>query len=66
MPGEYLLDGNTVTNGNIKIQITSLMAFELRITEGKESRYYLQTSSLPVLEVHTTQPGVFKTEFSFK
>ena len=66
MPGEYLLDGNTVTNGNIKIQITSQMAFDLRLSEGKESRYYLQTSSLPVLEVHTTEPGVFKTELFFK
>ena len=66
IPGEWSLDGNTVTNGNIRLKITSQMVFDLRLSEGKESRYYLQTSSLPVLEIHTTEPGVFKTELFFK
>lgn len=65
MPGDWRLNGDTVTNGKIKLHITSQSAFTLRLCEGKESRYYLQTTPVTVLELHTTEPGIFTTELFF-
>lgn len=65
VPGDWLLQGNSVTNGKIRLHIRSSSAFSLRLCEGQESRYYLQTTPLPVLELHTTEPGTFTTELFF-
>lgn len=65
MPGDWLLKNDSVTNGKVTLHITSQNAFYLRLNEGLESRYYLQTSPLPVLEIHTNEPGTFTTELFF-
>ncbi|MEL4340205.1 heparinase II/III-family protein [Shewanella xiamenensis] len=65
VPGDWLLEGNSVTNGKIRLNIRSQSAFSLRLFEGLESRYYLQTSPLPVLELCTIEPGTFTTELFF-
>lgn len=65
LPGDWVLEGNSVTNGQISLNITSESEFTLRLCEGQESRYYLQSTPLPVLELHTTEPGIFTTELFF-
>jgi hypothetical protein len=65
LPGIWVLEGNAATNGKVRLNITSKNTFSLRIAEGQESRYYLQSTSLPVLELHTTEHGVFITELIF-
>ncbi|MBY0417195.1 MAG: heparinase II/III-family protein, partial [Pararheinheimera sp.] len=61
IPGEWVLEGNVLTNGQIRLRVTSEHQFTLRLCEGQESRYYLQSTALPVLELHTTEPGTFTT-----
>jgi len=65
LPGEWVLEGNALTNGQIGLRVTSDRQFTLRLCEGQESRYYLQSTALPVLELHTTEPGTFTTELFF-
>ena len=65
VPGEWRLEANSVTNGRIRLNISSQSAFSLRLCDGQESRYYLQSTPLPVLEIHTTEPGTFTTELIF-
>ncbi len=65
MPGDWLVEGDSVTNGKIKLRVTSQSSFNLRLCEGKESRYYLQTTPVAVLELYTTEPGTFTTELFF-
>lgn len=65
VPGDWLLEGNSVTNGKIRLNIKSKSAFNLQLCEGQESRYYLQNTPLPVLELHATEPGTFTTELFF-
>jgi hypothetical protein len=65
IPGEWVLEGNALTNGQIRLRVTSERQFTLRLCEGQESRYYLQSTALPVLELHTTEPGTFTTELFF-
>lgn len=37
----------------------------IELTSGMESRYYLQTEPIPVLEVELDRPGTLTTEFHF-
>lgn len=64
VPGEWILEGNVIYNGRYSLQVASnvpIMRFEL--TEGLESRYYLQMTPLPVLEVEIHSPGTLTTRF---
>lgn len=65
LPGNWVLEGNVLTNGHIRLIVTSESEFTLRLSEGQESRYYLQTAPLPVLEIHTKEPGKFTMELFF-
>jgi hypothetical protein len=65
IPGDWVLEGKSVTNGQIRLTITSEREFSLQLCEGQESRYYLQSTSLPVLELRTSEPGTFITELFF-
>lgn len=65
VPDNWLLEGNSITNGKIRLNIKSKSAFNLQLCEGQESRYYLQNTPLPVLELHTAEPGTFTTELFF-
>jgi hypothetical protein len=57
-PGAWKLDGNRVSNGKIALTVTSNIPIKrLDLTEATESRYYLQKTSLPVLEVEVNAPG---------
>lgn len=65
IPSDWTLLENSLTNGKIKLNIKSESPFTLKLSEGQESRYYLQSSNLPVLEIHTTEPGTFIMELLF-
>jgi hypothetical protein len=49
--GEYSLADPTCVGPGVELTVEADQRFELVLTEGFESRYYLQRDSLPVLEV---------------
>lgn len=62
MPGEWTLSGNTISNGRISLSVsTTAEISRLEIVEGSESRYYLQRTSLPVLEIELARPCAVHT-----
>ncbi|MEZ9877412.1 heparinase II/III-family protein [Vibrio breoganii] len=65
-PDSWIVQGQTVTNGNHKILIDSNVNIDrLEIVEGRESRYYYQETSIPVLEVEISSDGNITTEYQF-
>lgn len=51
-PGDWVLDGMTLTGPHATITIGSEQApVSIRLTEGTESRYYLELETIPVLKV---------------
>lgn len=63
-PGEWRVEGRSITNGEHRLAITSdipITRFEL--IQGWESRYYLQKTNTPVLEVEVHQPGSINTNY---
>ncbi|WP_104037127.1 heparinase II/III family protein [Vibrio jasicida] len=65
-PDNWQIQGLKVTNGNHNILISSDVKVDrLEIVEGRESRYYYQESSIPVLEVEISSNGKITTEYQF-
>ncbi|WP_186175684.1 heparinase II/III family protein [Vibrio jasicida] len=65
-PDDWQVQGQKVTNGNHNILINSDVKIDrLEIVEGRESRYYYQESSIPVLEVEISSDGKITTEYQF-
>ncbi len=65
-PGAWRLDGDRVTDGRHALCVTASMSIvRIELVEGWESRYYLQKTPLPVLEVEVDQPGSIHTEYRF-
>ncbi|MBW2333035.1 MAG: heparinase II/III-family protein, partial [Deltaproteobacteria bacterium] len=51
-PGQWTLEDNVCRGKDVSIEIDSdVAALELSLTDGWESRYYMEKSRLPVLEV---------------
>lgn len=66
IPGAWRLSGSALTNGAIRLAVSSDQPIaRIALTEGAESRFYLQKTPLPVLEVETSVPAILKTEISF-
>lgn len=66
LPGEWRINTFTVTNGEHSLRITSdVLIKRFEIIQGWESRYYLQKTVLPVLEIEIHQPGELITEYQF-
>jgi len=66
IPGEWQINGSTVTNGRHTIMINSDVPItRLELVEGKESRYYYQENPIPVLEVEIQQAGSITTEYQY-
>lgn len=66
MPGDWTVHGQAITCGHNRLEVrsdTPIRRFEL--VEGWESRYYLQRSNLPVLEVEVGSPGTLTTDYSW-
>ncbi|NIY87099.1 heparinase II/III family protein [Vibrio campbellii] len=65
-PDNWQIQGQKVTSGNHNILINSDVKIDrLEIVEGRESRYYYQESSIPVLEVEISSDGKITTEYQF-
>ncbi|WP_286295418.1 heparinase II/III family protein [Vibrio apostichopi] len=65
-PDNWVVQGRKVTNGNHEIKIDSDVKIDrLEIVEGRESRYYYQETSIPVLEVEISSDGNITTEYQF-
>ncbi|HAS8627054.1 TPA: heparinase [Vibrio vulnificus] len=65
-PDDWQIQGQKVTNGSHQILINSDVKIDrLEIVEGRESRYYYQESSIPVLEVEISSDGKITTEYQF-
>src|SRR5690606_18809868 len=65
-PADWLMTNNRIKNGACEITIESdAPSMELRVVKGRESRYYLQSSPLPVLEIHLPVPALVQTHVSF-
>ena len=64
-PGEWRVEGSGVTDGRQRISIRAEGAAiaRLALTQGFESRFYLQKTALPVLEVEVDAPAVLVTEY---
>lgn len=56
-PGEWVLNGQILSNGKLEIEIQTESDVEIRMAWGEESRYYYQKTALPVLEVMVKQPS---------
>lgn len=63
-PGAWQVDGDCVRNGAHVLRVKAdmpLVRFEL--TTGWESRYYLEKTELPVLEIEVDRPGTLMSEY---
>jgi len=66
MQCDWVIDGQAITCGDKRLEVlsdTPVKRFQL--VEGWESRYYLQRSNLPVLEVEIGSPGTLTTIYSW-
>lgn len=60
-PGEWVQDGQTISNGKIALRISASIPLAIKLVEGVESRYYYQKTKLPVLEVTAQQSATICT-----
>lgn len=63
-PGDWVLEGHTASNGSQRLSVRGdmpIVRFEL--VEGWESRYYLEKTPVPVLEVEVATAGILITEY---
>jgi hypothetical protein len=62
VPGPWMLDGRTATDGLRSLSVdASVPIVRCEIVQGRESRYYMKESTLPVLEVEIAKPGEYST-----
>ena len=63
-PGSWRADGPGVTDGSHQVTVAAEQRIvRLAMVEGWESRFYLQKTVAPVLEVEVAQPGTVTTEY---
>lgn len=62
MPGDWQKEGSTWRNGNLRLTIsTDLPVERMALVQGWESRYYLQKTPLPVLEIEVSKPCAIRS-----
>jgi hypothetical protein len=67
-PGDWSLDGATVRRRGAAptLRVTaSVPIARLELTQGWESRYYLQREAVPVLEVEIRESGTLVSDYRF-
>ncbi|TWO86303.1 heparinase [Shewanella algae] len=65
-PGKWIIEGNRISNHIHSITINSNADIKrLELVEGKESRYYYQETSIPVLEIEVVSDGKIITEYNY-
>jgi len=63
-PGAWRLEGATATNGEHKLSIEATMPIRrLELVSGWESRYYMQKTEVPVIEVEVGEPGMLTSQY---
>lgn len=66
-PGDWRLDGATVYLGDAALSVAAdVPIVRLELTQGWESRYYLQRGAVPVLEVEIRDSGTLISDYRFK
>jgi heparinase II/III-like protein len=61
-PGSWRLEGAGVSDGQVRLEVSAdVPIVRLALVTGWESRYYLQKSEVPVLELEVHQPGTLTT-----
>lgn len=66
-PGHWEKEGEMIRGEGLDMSISSdLGAFEIRLSDSIESRYYLQKNRLPVVEITCTLPATIVTKLSFR
>jgi hypothetical protein len=62
-PGDWEIKENKLCSDDLEINITSSVDIKrIELVEGWESRFYLQKTKLPVVEVEINEPGSITTE----
>ncbi|MBA3668743.1 MAG: heparinase II/III-family protein [Sphingomonas sp.] len=64
-PGNWRINGMEATDGKVRLIIETNSAARLRLTEGRESRFYLHESPIPVLEIMLSVPTRIQTTVAF-
>ena len=64
-PGEWQLDGDTVTGPLATVRVEAEVPVSLTLTTGKESRYYLKKTPLPVFEARVARAATVVTTIRF-
>ncbi len=65
-PGNWFLDGQRLTDVRHSLSINSSVPLSrMELVSGWESRYYLQKSPVPVLEVEIHEPGIVTTKYKW-
>lgn len=65
-PNDWTLEGNVLRGMGITLTLSCSTPLEgIRLTQGEQSRYYLQKSSVPVLEATLRTPGTLTTDIQF-
>ncbi|WP_246886810.1 heparinase II/III domain-containing protein, partial [Pseudomonas chlororaphis] len=63
-PGDWQMSDGVLSNGSHRISVTGSMPIvRQELVQGWESRYYLQKTEVPVLEVEVDSAGVLITEY---
>lgn len=63
-PGAWVLEGGRLTNGAHTLTVHgSMPILRCEITEGWESRHYLEKTPTPVLEIEIQQAGTLMTDY---
>lgn len=63
-PGHWRMAGNSLSNGEHVLQVqASIPIVRFELIDGWESRYYLEKTQVPVLEIEVHQPGSLTTEY---
>lgn len=66
-PGPWKVEGNTVTDGRHLLSVHGTVPMiRFHLSQGWESRYYLNKAAVPVLEVEVNAPGVLTTEYRWR
>ena len=63
-PGAWILEGGCLTNGAHTLTVQgSMPILRCELTEGWESRHYLERTPTPVLEIEIQQAGTLTTDY---
>ena len=64
-PGDWKLDSTTAICGDLKVEVTADVPItRVSVTQGLESRFYMKSEKIPVLEVTVSEPSTIVTRIT--